>query len=224
MPPVLTSDLTASGVRGGLLVVVCAAVALLVAMAAPSRASAARAQCPGIFRVLHDDSIGRLELPRGNYRITILASGRPGCAQAAKLFTRFLDDFDGVLPAPWRIGVASSTFVKAPGVGFQVKRVGGGEGGGGTGGGGGTANANYCPGSFRVLHDDRVGKLRIPAGSYEIFLLQRSGLSCPQASRLLTRFLASPSGRLPAPWIVQPQTASFRRGPGGSGFRIDPAG
>jgi hypothetical protein len=125
MPPVLTSDLTASRVRGGLLVVVCAAVALLVAMAAPSRASAARAQCPG---------------------------------------------------------------------------------------------------SFRVLHDDRVGRLRIPAGSYEIFLLQRSGLSCPQASRLLTRFLASPSGRLPAPWIVQPQTASFRRGPGGSGFRIDPAG
>ncbi len=53
----LTSDSTASRVRGGLLVVLCAAVALLVAMAAPSRANAARVQCPGTFRVLHDDSI-----------------------------------------------------------------------------------------------------------------------------------------------------------------------
>ncbi len=211
--------------RGGLLVVVCALVALFVAMATPTRADAARVQCPGTFRVLHDDSIGRLKLRRGNYRITILASGRPSCAQASRLFTRFLDDFDGVLPSPWRVGVANSTFVRAPGVGFHVTRVGGRGGGGGTGGeGGGTANANHCPGSFRVLHDDHVGRLRIPAGRYEIFLLQRSGLSCSRASRLLTRFLASPSGRLPAPWVLQPQTASFRRGARGIGFRLDPAG
>jgi hypothetical protein len=227
MPPVLIPSSTTKRSRS-LLIALCAVAALFVAMAAPSRADAARVQCPGTFRVLHDDSIGRLKLPRGSYRITILASGRPSCAQASRLFTRFLDDFDGVLPSPWRVGVANSTFVRAPGVGFHVRRIGGsggGEGGGGTGGeGGGTANANHCPGSFRVLHDDRVGRLPIPAGNYEIFLLQRSGLTCSQASRLFTRFLASPSGRLPAPWVVQPQTASFRRGARGIGFRIDPAG
>jgi hypothetical protein len=227
MPPVLTPILTANRSRSGLLVALCTVAALFVAIAAPSRAEAARVRCPGTFRVLHDDSIGRLKLPRGTYRITIFASGRPSCAQAAKLFTRFLDDFDGVLPSPWRVGVANSTFVRAPGVGFHVRRIagtGGGEGGETGGEGGGSANANHCPGSFRVLHDDRVGRLRIPAGDYEIFLLQRSGLSCSQASRLFTRFLASRNGRLPAPWIVQPQTASFRRGARGVGFRIDPAG
>lgn len=67
--------------RAGGLVALCAVVALLVAMAAPSRADAARVQCAGTFRVLHDDHIGRLALPRGNYRITILASGMPSCAQ-----------------------------------------------------------------------------------------------------------------------------------------------
>jgi hypothetical protein len=59
MPPVFVLNLT--GVRparfGGL-VAVCAVVALLVAMAAPSRADAARVQCAGTFRILHDDHVG----------------------------------------------------------------------------------------------------------------------------------------------------------------------
>lgn len=63
--------------RFGGLIAVCAIVALLVAMAAPSSANATRVQCAGTFRVLHDDHVGRLEQPRGNYRITILASRRP---------------------------------------------------------------------------------------------------------------------------------------------------
>ncbi|MET0306320.1 MAG: hypothetical protein ABW196_08850 [Solirubrobacterales bacterium] len=100
--------------RLGGLVAVCAIVALLVAMATPSHADAARAQCTGTFQVLHDDHVGRLDLPRGNYRITILASGRPGCAQASALLTRFLEDFDGVLPGGWRVGAASATFLRAP--------------------------------------------------------------------------------------------------------------
>lgn len=213
--------------RLGGLVAVCSIVALLVAMAAPSRADAARVQCTGTFRVLHDDHVGSLTLPRGNYRITILASGRPSCAQAAALFTRFLEDFDGKLPGGWRVGAANSTFLRAPGVGFHVARAGAGGGGGGEGeeedegGGGGSHGALFCPAPFRVLNNDRIGPLRIAKGDYSIVLLQRRGLACSQAAQLVARFLEDFNGVLPVPWVLEPQTASFRRSTG-AGFRIKP--
>lgn len=213
--------------RLGGLVAVCAIVALLVAMATPSRADAARVQCTGTFRVLHDDHVGSLVLPRGNYRITILASGRPNCAQASALFTRFLEDFDGVLPGGWRIGAANSTFLRSPGVGFHVARVGSGGGEGeeeeeAEGGGGGSNGALFCPAPFRVLNNDRIGPLRIAKGDYSIVLLQRRGLACAQASTLFARFLEDFNGVLPVPWVLEPQTASFRRSASGAGFRIKP--
>lgn len=211
--------------RAGGLVAVCAIVALLVAMAAPSRADAARVRCAGTFRVLHNDHIGRLALPRGRYRITILASGRPSCAQASALFTRFLEDYDGRLPGGWRVSVANSTFLRARGVGFHVARAGG-EGGGGSGGneGGGShpRGGLFCPGTFRVLHNDRIGPLRLARGRYWIVLLQRRGLGCAQASRLFSRFLEDFRGNLPPPWILEAQTASFRRSASGAGFRVKP--
>lgn len=211
--------------RFGGLIATCALAALLVAMAAPSRADAARVQCTGTFRVLHDDHVGSLVLPRGNYRITILASGRPSCAQASALFTRFLEDFDGVLPGGWRVGSADSTFSRAPGVGFHVARVGGGGGEGEEeeeGGGGGSNGALFCPAPFRVLGNDRIGSLRIAKGDYSIVLLQRRGLACDRASALFARFLEDFNGVLPVPWVLEPQTASFRRSASGAGFRIKP--
>ncbi len=108
-----------------------------------------------------------------------------------------------------------------------ASRRSGGGGSGNSGGGGpgsGTANAFFCPGSFRVLNDDHIGALRVPAGRYNLVLLQRRGLTCAQASRLFTRFLDSVSGRLPAPWRVRPQTASFLRTTNGVGFRLEPFG
>ena len=211
--------------RLGAVLTAAAVVVLAVVVLAPGNAQAARVQCNGTFRVLHNDHVGRLSLPAGNYRITILASGRPSCAQASKLFTQFLEDFDGNLPGPWRISVADSTFVKAPGVGFHVSRGSGGGGGGGSGGGGRhPRTGRFCPGTFSVLHNDRIGKLRLPKGKYWIVLLQSNGLSCGQASALFTRFLNDPDGDLPSPWVVDPQTAKFRRGHGGIGFRVKPAG
>lgn len=213
--------------RLGALVAVCAVVALLVAMASPSSADAARVQCAGTFRVLHDDHIGRLTLPRGNYRITILASGRPTCAAASALFTRFLEDFDGDLPGGWRVAAASSTFLRAPGVGFHVAGVGGGGGEGEEeteGGGGGSHGALFCPAPFRVLHNDRIGSLALPKGDYSIVLLQRRGLPCARAAELFARFLEDFDGVLPPPWILEPQTASFRRSASGPGFRVKPLG
>jgi hypothetical protein len=216
-----------STVRAGGLIALCAVVALLVAMAAPSRADAARVQCAGTFRVLHNDHVGRLALPRGNYRITTLASGMPSCPQASALFTRFLEDYDGVLPGGWRVGVASSTFLRAPGFGFHVARVGG-KGGGGEveeegGGGRHPTGSRFCPATFRVLNNDRIGRLLLPRGPYWIVLLQRRGLNCPQASALFTRFLDDFNGILPPPWLLEAQTATFLRGAGGIGFRVKPA-
>jgi len=223
---VFSLDLSRLGSRRALVVVaVCAIAALFVALAAPSRADAARTKCNGTFRVLHDDHVGRLSLPRGGYRITTLSSGRPECARASFLLTRFLEDYDGRLPGGWRVAAASSTFLRAPGVGFHVARVG--RGGGGheeeEEGGNGRHGALFCPGTFRVLDNDRIGPLRLAKGPYWIIRLQRQGLGCAQASRLLTRFLLDFNGNLPIPWILEPQTASFRRSASGVGFRIKPA-
>lgn len=223
-------DASQSKARLGALVAVAALAALLVALAAPNRAEAQRVVCNGTFRVLHNDRVGNLQLPRGNYRITTLASGMPSCAQSSALFSRFLEDYDGRLPGGWRVAAAQSTFLRAPGYGFHVARIGAGGTGGGTGGeemeggGGGTHpfGGNVCPGTFRVVHNDRIGGLRLPAGPYWIFLLQRQGLNCAQASRLFTTFLQDYSGVLPPPWLLEPHTASFRSGATGVGFRVKP--
>ncbi len=124
-----------------------AAAMLLLAINA-GEASAARVKCAGTFRVLHNDHVGRMSLPAGRYQITILSSGTPSCAAASKLFTRFLEDFDGKLPNGYRISAAKRAFVKSPGVGFAVKRNGGGGGGGG-GGGRHPKNGRFCAGHLQ---------------------------------------------------------------------------
>jgi hypothetical protein len=229
MPPVPSRDgSTLRPSRAGGLVAVCAVVALLVAMVAPSQADAMRVRCAGTFQVLHNDRVGRLALPKGSYRITILQSGQPNCAHASTLFTRFLEDWDGNLPGGWRVAARQQVFLRAPGVGFHVARLGGGGGEGGGGeetetGGNGRHGGLFCPGTFRVLGNDRIGALRLRKGPYWVVLLQRRGLTCPQASRLFTRFLEDFRGNLPPPWVLEPHTASFRRGASGAGFRVKPA-
>jgi len=225
---VFSPDLSRLGsLRVLAVIAACAIAALLVALAAPSRADAARTQCAGLFRVLHDDHIGKLSLPRGGYRITTLSSGRPNCAHASALLTRFLEDWDGRLPGGWRVAAASRTFLRAPGVGFHVAPNRGGGGGGNEeeeeSGGNARYGQLFCPGTFRVLNNDRIGPLRLAKGPYWIIRLQRQGLGCGQASRLFTRFLDDFDGVLPAPWILEPQTASFRRSASGVGFRVKPA-
>ncbi|MFN8160905.1 MAG: hypothetical protein U0R52_07675 [Solirubrobacterales bacterium] len=209
--------------RAAILGSLLAAAVSVLALSAPG-ASAARVKCPGTFHVLHNDHIGRLSLPAGRYQVTILKSGTPSCQAASTLFARFLQDFDGKLPNGYRVSVAKRAFVQRPGVGFAVTRLGGGGGGGGGGGHHHPQGGSFCPGTFQVLHNDHIGKLQLPKGRYWIILLQRNGLSCSRASQLFTKFLADPSGKLPAPWRVYPPTAKFRRGPGGNGFRVKPAG
>jgi hypothetical protein len=175
--------------------------------------------CPGFFHVLHNDRIGRLSLPEGEYRITLLAVGRLSCARASQLFTRFLQDWDGNLPGRWRVHPATGTFSKNPHVGFRVKRAVG-EEPNPSAGGVHPAAGQRCAASFRVLHNDRIGQLRLPAGSYSITLLQNRGLSCQRASQLFARFLQDFEGNLPGRWRVNPESASFTQGRGGKGFRV----
>jgi hypothetical protein len=162
--------------------------------------------CPTAYTLLHNDRIGALTLPKGRYRIWLLARGRLTCTLAAAYMTQFLEDFDGVLPGGWVLLPESATFVRgAISYGFRIKPWSGGGGGGGNH----SRTETRCPGTFQVEHNDRIGPLRYPAGPYRIDV---RGVSCSRASALFASFLASPSGRLPRPWKISPSTGTFRNG------------
>lgn len=173
--------------------------------------------CPGYFTVVHNDSIGQFKVPRGPYRITLLNPKRLTCAKAVSLLQDFLEDFDGVLPRPWQLDPMSATFFKStnPKVGFHLNRAYGPAPNPGR-------NTRYarCPATFRVLHNDRIGKLSLPAGPYYINI--KGKLNCAAASNYFRQFLARPDGMLPAPWRLNPKKALFQGGRLGS-FRVQQA-
>jgi hypothetical protein len=184
--------------------------------------SAAGAGCPS-FQVLHDDRIGPAILPAGNYTIAVAPSAGLTCPSASRLFTRFLEDFDGVLPSPWRVaaeGSGKASFTQAGQAGFSVKRSsGGGEGGGNS------ELGVLCHGTFTVNSNVVLGPLTFPKGQYLLYLPPGTGIVCNRASVLFTRFLGSPGGRLPFPWRLKNQTATFFKPehPARSAFRVEPA-
>jgi len=80
--------------------------------------------CPGTFQVQHNDHIGRLELPKGPYTITVIKKRRISCERATNLFARFLQIPSGDLPGGWRLKAPSGTFLKRhKGYGFRVKQA-----------------------------------------------------------------------------------------------------
>jgi hypothetical protein len=196
------------------LVVVAAATAVL----APS-ASAAPANCPGTFEVLHNDRIGGMQLPKGPYVITVLDTATMGCTEASQLFAQFLEDWDGRLPRPWvknnrtrtfRAGRRSSTGFRAtPATGPNPPTP-------------PPPSPRVCPGYFSVLHNDRIGSFRIPKGRYRITLLAYQPITCQGAVRLFAQFLQDYDGVLPRPWVLDPGTGTFTRGHRHVGFRIKP--
>ena len=199
------------------------AAALLAAAAvavAPAAASAAPATCPATFAVQHDDRIGSVAVPAGSYQLIVVDTTRLSCAQVADLFRQFLEDFDGRLPFPWTLDATTSTFSAGNGDAFQIVRAATPSGGGG---GQHPATGLRCPGVFRVMHDDRIGSLAVPAGDYTVTLLSVGPLSCTQATTRFAAFLRDYDGRLPFPWMLDPQTATFMRGAALAGFRIEPA-
>jgi hypothetical protein len=208
------------GIAAALASALLAAVLVLNVAAAPAAGASA---CPS-FRVLHDDRIGPASLPAGNYTVTIAPASGVSCSNASKLFARFLEDYDGVLPRPWSVvaqGSGKAAFTQGGKAGFSVAR--GSSGGGGGEGGGNPALGALCPGSFSVLNTTRVSPLLFVKGKYLLYLPARTGITCARASALFTRFLGA-GGSLPAPWQVKNQTATFFKPahPARSAFRVEP--
>ena len=80
--------------------------------------------CPGTFQVEHNDRIGRLKVPKGPYKITVIHRQRISCGKASKLFAKFLADPSGNLPGGWKLKVQSATFKKKGAhKGFRVKQA-----------------------------------------------------------------------------------------------------
>ena len=188
--------------------------------AASPVASAAATQCPATFRVLHNDRIGAAVLPQGQYVITVINPGLQ-CGQAAKLFTRFLSDYDGKLGGGWTVvaqGKGRAQFNLKGVAGFRVQRS----------KGGGNMPSTYgsvCPGSFQVLNDDTIGPLLFPKGAYRVVIPPGSIIQCGAAFKLFRQFLNSPDGVLPKSWRMKPTLALFYK-PGNAKrkkFRVDPA-
>ncbi len=197
-----------------------ALVAALSVLALSGAAPASAATCPS-FKVLHNDRIGPANLPAGNYTVT--TDTGLSCQAASQLFTRFLQDWDGNLPKPWRVvaeGTGKASFTRGGQPGFSVAR----SGGSGGGGGGNNELGRLCSGTFTVNTSTDVGPLFFPKGQYLVYIPAQSGITCRRASILFTRFLAAPEGQLPFPWRVKTQTATFYKPdhPLRSAFRVEP--
>ena len=161
------------------------AVLAAVAVTAPS-ASAAPANCPGTFEVLHNDRIGGMQLPKGPYVVTVLDTATMGCTEASRLFSEFLEDWDGRLPRPWVPTNSTRTFQagRGSGVGFRVTP---------------DTNPNRrrrrtrrrgasAPATSRCSTTTGSAASRFRRG-YRITLLSYRGLTCRGAVRRLQRFL-----------------------------------
>jgi hypothetical protein len=197
-----------------------ALVGALSLLALSGAAPASAATCPS-FKVLHDDRIGAANLPAGSYTVT--TDTGLSCQAASQLLSRFLQDWDGNLPKPWRVaaeGTGKASFTRGGLPGFSVARSGGGEGGGGN-----SELGRLCSGNFTVNASSDVGPLFFPKGQYLVYIPAQSAISCRRASILFTRFLAAPEGQLPFPWRVKTQTATFYKPshPLRSAFRLEPA-
>jgi hypothetical protein len=177
------------------------------------------ATCPG-FRVLHNDRIGAAVFPAGTYTVTNEDSSLT-CKSSAELFARFLEDYDGILPTPWKVSPESSgngSFLRGAAPGFSVALTKKGEGGGTN-----PDLGTLCPNTFTVNSTTVVGALRFTKGKFLIALPSGTGINCNQAVVLFQRFLGA-GGPLPPPWKLLNQTATFYKpaNPTATAFRIEP--
>lgn len=218
----MTGRATVRLALGALIAVLALAVAAGPAAAAPAPAAKT---CPS-FRVLHNDRIGAAVFPAGSYTIK-LESASLDCQTGGELFARFLEDFDGNLPSPWKVSPESSgkaAFLRAGQPGFSValtkKQTGGEiEKEEATNPDLGT----LCRNPFTVNHTTVIRPLRFTKGQFLIYLPEGSTINCEQAVVLFQRFLGA-SPNLPSPWKLTSQTATFYKpaSPTRSAFRIEP--
>jgi hypothetical protein len=202
-----------------------AAAAVAVLLIGPESSMArGTSTCP-TFRVLGNDRIGPAVLPKGTYSMKVF--GSISCSNASSQFTRFLEDYDGKLPHNWAVvprGRGMAVFTHNGKRRIAVARQG--KGGGNPGGGRHHSPqlGTRCPGTFQVLHNDSIGPLKFPKGSYLTYITPGSEVSCAKASKLFAKFLGRPDGSLPDRWRIKGQTAVFYRSdsPKQQRFRVDP--
>ncbi|RKQ93013.1 hypothetical protein C8N24_2872 [Solirubrobacter pauli] len=190
-----------------------AAIAAFTSMVvlAPRALAAPVASPPApTFQVLHNDHIGAVGVPAGAYTLTPF--GGLTSTQATQRFSRFLQDYDGVLPAPWTLDPATMTF-SAGTLGFTIAPAAPGTPASAT------TPGRRCPGVFQVEHDDRIAGIAFPAGAYQ-FTSLRSTCSTNMSS--FRRLLARPGSTLPAPWSLNAQTGTFSTA-AGARFQVKPA-
>ena len=191
------------GRRTGLVVAIF--VVALVGLPVSGASAKAVLACPD-FTILHNDRIDNVSLPHGRYEVK---AKRIPCQRTTQLLQKWLQT--GRTTGKWSSD-PPGIFSKGR-KWFRIDREG--TGGGGVGGGGG--GRTVCPATFRVLHNDRIGRLQVPAGEYRITTRR---MSCSDASDAFARFLDFPSGKLPSPWQLRPLKAKFRNPRTGESFRV----
>ncbi len=182
----------------------------LVAIAAlPVAAQAATAGASGTcgqFRVLHNDKISGVSFPAGPYN---MVNSGMSCSQTTKYFQQFLEA--GKVAKGWQVKTLSGNrkrFTKLgtnPTVDFQATLASDPTPTP-------TPSGLTCPGTFRVLGNDRIGAMKLPAGAYTIKLASHNtpGLDCKTASNDFAYFLNNDwAGNLPRPWKMNVSAKSF---------------
>jgi hypothetical protein len=77
--------------------------------------------------------------------------------------------------------------------------------------------ATRCPGTFTVLHNDRVGTMAVPRGPYAVRTIR---VSCASASSLIGRFLDDFDGVLPGGWTTASRGIGFVNGSTGESISL----
>jgi len=191
---------------------------LLAAPAAMAESPDADAagKCPQ-FRVLHNDSISGVKFPAGPYN---MVTSQLSCSQSTKYFQQWLAS--GRVAKGWTVKLLSGERRRFTKVGTKVDFQ-------ATPAAEPTPtpspNGHTCPGTFRVLNNDRIGGMSLPRGNYTISLLNTdvgvTGLTCQVASNDFAYFLNNDwSGRLPSPWYANNSKRTFYRGTNAVGFSV----
>ncbi len=182
--------------------------------------------CPGTFRVRHDDRIGTFVVPAGALPDhAALGVGRINCADAATYLGALPPGLRRHPAAPVaarpgdRIVHARSPQRRLPHqAGWSARR-------GRAAAAAATHPAgNRCPGTFRVLHNDSIGKLRLRNGRYRDHAGRAAGSPARAPSALFRSFLNDFEGTLPRPWVLErPDRHIHARSGAKTGFRVKPA-
>jgi hypothetical protein len=176
----------------------------------------AAGKCPQ-FRVMHNDTISGVKFPAGPYD---MVTSQLSCSQSTKYFQQWLAS--GRVAKGWKVKLLSGERRRFTKLGTKVDFQ-------ATPASEPTPtpspSGHTCPGTFRVLNNDRIGGMKLPRGNYQIRLLNTdvalTGLNCQIASNDFAYFLNNDwSGRLPSPWYTNNSTRTFYRGTNAVGFSV----